>query len=131
MVFVVIAVLGCTTGNATDDAHDRYALAARSWMGAGIGEMIAAWGDPTRRFELPEGEKEGIAWWESFSEEGGHGGRGKTTRYHCSAVAHFNSNLIISNIEILRSRDCDRLYGSRFESMTRERVELDRTLIKT
>ena len=131
IVIVIIALSGCsTTGKVADGAHDRYVRAANSWLGAPIGEMIAAWGDPTRRFLLPEGEKAGIAWWESLSEEGGCGGGCKIIRFHCSTVTHFNSNLTITGIEIKHSRDCYHLYENRFESMTRDRVKLDPTHIE-
>ena len=107
-----------------DHAKDRYVPAAKSWAGASIGEMIAAWGHPTRRFQLPNGEKEGIAWWESLYEGGDYGARGKTIYVHCSTIAHLSTNLTITNIEVRHSRNCFRQYESLFEQMTRGRVNL-------
>ncbi len=131
IVIAIIATLVCTTtGNVVDDAQDRYVRAANSWLSASIGEMIAARGNLTRRFRLPKGEIDRIAWWESRSAKLGHDGI-ETILLHCSTVAYFNSNLIITNIEVKLSRDCHRLYENLFESMTRDRVKSDHTLIET
>ena len=119
IAIVLIAVLGCrSTGDLSKNAYDQYSNAANSWKGASVLEMIAAWGHPNRRFQAPESEQDGIAWWEYRAMEPSYG-RGPKTRYHCSTVVHFNPNLTITNIEIRYSRNCYRLYDGLFESMTR------------
>jgi hypothetical protein len=130
LVIALISVLGCTTtGKVANDAQNRYFHAAHSWVGASIGEMIGAWGDPTRHWRLPKDKKNGVAWWESHYKEG-VGVKGRT-KFHCSTIAYFNSDLTITKIVVKRSRECNLLYNGRFESMTHDKVPLDHTLIET
>ena len=130
IVIVIFAMSGCTTsGGVAVSEQDRYALAAKSWEGASLPEMLAAWGPPNRAERPPKGETDGMAWWEYSSPKSGSDQHGKTYRYYCSTVAHFNSNLTITSIEVKSSRDCQRLYEGQFESMMRHRVKPDLTTL--
>ena len=130
IVLVIFTISGCTTSvDVAVTEQDRYALAAKSWEGASLPEMIAAWGPPNRAEQPPKGETDGFVWWEYYSPQRRSDQHGITYRYYCSAVAHFNSTLTITSIEIKHSRNCYRLYEGQFESMTRHREMTDLTTI--
>jgi hypothetical protein len=131
IVLVIFALSGCTASRAlTGHEEDRFSLAAKSWEGANIVEMMAAWGPPNRREKPVDGENDGIAWWEYQSKKPVKEAHG-SARYHCSALAHFNSNLIIMRIEVKHSRDCHRLFEGQFEAMTRPQVTSKQTPLNT
>ncbi len=121
VVFAILTVFGCAT---TNDSLDRYTLAADSWKGASIEEMVAAWSTPNAGFSPADGEQNGIAGWDVYYESGVDSsmGHGKRTYYHCTTFAHFDSNGTILRIEVRNSRYCDRRFENQFESMTRDDV---------
>jgi hypothetical protein len=121
VVFAILTVFGCAT---TNDISDRYTLAANSWKGTSIEEMVAAWSTPNAGFLPAEGEQNGIAGWNVFYESGidSSMGQGKRTYYRCTTFAHFNSNGTIVRIEVRNSRFCDRRFENQFEAMTHDDV---------
>ncbi len=121
VVIAILTVFGCAT---TNDISDRYTLAANSWKGASIEEMVAAWSTPNAGFLPADGEQNGIAGWSVLYESGVDSSMGhrKRTYYHCTTFAHFDSNGTILRIEVRNSRNCDRRFENQFELMTRDDV---------
>ena len=121
VVIAILTVFGCAT---TNDISDRYTLAANSWKGASIEEMVAAWRTPNAGFLPADGEQNGIAGWDVYYESGVDSSMGhrKRTYYHCTTYAHFDSNGTILRIEVRNSRYCDSRFENQFELMTRDDV---------
>ena len=121
VVIAILTVFGCAT---TNDISDRYTLAANSWKGASIEEMVTAWSTPNAGFLPADGEQNGIAGWNVLYESGVNSGTnlGKKTYYHCTTYAHFDSNGTILRIEVRNSRYCDSRFENQFELMTRDGV---------
>ena len=71
---------------------DQYSMAAKSWQGAYIEEMIAAWPNPNM-----------------------HCGSNTIGE----AIARYNEGGVIYRIEVRQSRGCQRRFKDRFDRMTR------------
>jgi len=100
---------------ATDpDKPDRYRQAAESWRGAGIVEMVAAWGPPNAGYYPAYGDREGIAGWKAEYVRGG------VSYYECITFAYFSASQLITRIEVRRARYCDRRFSKHYASMTHD-----------
>jgi hypothetical protein len=90
---------------------DEYSTAARSWIGAHIDEMLAAWPNPNMPCGSNTIGEAGCVWWRDL-----YVGQGD---YHCEAIARYDEAGVITRIDVRRSRYCYRRFGDRFDRMTR------------
>lgn len=113
--YVFLSLLVCTgcaeLSVKSTPVVDYYSMAARSWIGAHIDEMLVAWPDPNMHCGSNTIGEVGCAWWRHV-----YVGQGN---YHCEAIARYNEAGVITRIEVKRSLYCYRLFEDNFERMTR------------
>ena len=112
---IVISLLlfaGCSQfGHGKADPNDKYAIAASSWVGSNIMEMVAAWPHSMPSCGSRKGGASGCVWWR-------HRGGGGTYAYNCETVAYYDEAGVITKVEVRQSNDCHRLFEHHFERMT-------------
>jgi hypothetical protein len=119
ITIVVFAGAGCAPLSDPPLSGDTYRIAAESWLGADIQEMLAASPNPNRKCGTNEEGVAGCARWDhSRYSRGGPSGPG-ATEYSCVTVAHYNSDGTITEVNVQDSRRCELRYGEQMASMTR------------
>ncbi len=112
---IVISLLlfaGCSQfGHGKADSDDKYAIAASSWVGSNIMEMVAAWPHPMPSCGSKKGGASGCVWWR-------HRSGGGTYAYYCETVAYYDEAGVITKVDVRQSDDCHRLFERHFERMT-------------
>ncbi len=93
-------------------------MAAQSWLGANIEEMIAFWPNPNMRCGSNTIGEAGCAWWR-HNQTPAPGGR-PVYDYRCEAIARYNEAGVITKIEVKESSNCDRRFGDQLDQMTRQ-----------
>ncbi len=112
---VFLFMPGCSIiGGGAGEAPSRYVYAAKSWAGASIQEMVAAWGTPNAGYKPSERGDSGIAGWDVYAKSG------QDYRYRCTTFAYFDSDGFITRIVVRHSRFCDRRYDGQYGTMTRQ-----------
>lgn len=90
---------------------DKYSIAAASWVGSNIQEMVAAWPHPMKTCGSKKGGATGCVWWRHRSRSGSYS-------YECEAVAYYDEAGVITMVDVKQSHDCHRLFEDHFERMT-------------
>lgn len=112
LALVTLICTGCSRfGHGKADSDDKYAIAASSWVGSNIMEMVAAWPHSMPSCGSKKGGSSGCVWWRHRSGSG-------TFAYECEAVAYFDEAGVITKVVVRRSNDCHRLFERHFERMT-------------
>ena len=112
LVILLATFAGCSNfGHGKADPDDKYAVAAASWVGSNIMEMVAAWPHPMPTCGSKKGGASGCVWWR-------HRGGTGTYSYSCETVAYYDEAGVITKVEVRRSNDCHRLFEHYFERMT-------------
>ena len=118
-LIVVLSCAGCAQfAYESDSAVDEYSMAAQSWLGVNIGEMIAAWPNPNMPCGSNTIGEAGCAWWRHRQTPPSPDGR-PAYDYRCEAIARYNEAGVITKIEVMESSDCHRRYRDQFDRMTR------------
>jgi hypothetical protein len=111
-VISLLIFAGCSQfGHGKADPNDKYAIAASSWKGSNILEMVAAWPRSMPSCGSKKGRASGCVWWR-------HQSGGRTFPYYCETVAYYDESGVITKVEVRRSDDCHRLFERHFERMT-------------
>ncbi len=118
--FALVTLLSCAgcaqlSGEYSSSVDD-YSMAAKSWLGANIEEMIAAWPNPNMHCGSNTIGEAGCAWWRHRQTGGGEN---PSYNYRCEAIARYNEAGVISRIEVRESLRCDRRFRGQFDRMTR------------
>ncbi len=117
-LFILLSCAGCVPfANETTSTGDQYSLAALSWQGAYIEEMIAAWPNPNMHCGSNTIGEAGCAWWR-HNQSGAPGGH-PTYDYRCEAIVRYDEGGVIFRIEVRQSVNCHRRFKDRFDRMTR------------
>lgn len=116
---VLVICAGCThfADNPTPAIGD-YSMAAKSWLGANIEEMIAVWPTPNMHCGSNTIGQVGCAWWR-HNQTPAPGGR-PVYDYRCEAIARYNEAGVITKIEVIESSNCHRRFGDQLDQMTRQ-----------
>ena len=116
IVAAMVFLVACTTGGQSVDAPSPFELAAHSWIGASVDEMIAVWGEPTSLLNERARDGHGIAHWKS----GGRGGFGMNlaSSRRCAVDAYFLEDRVIRRVTVSGPR-CDERYAKYLDELTR------------
>jgi hypothetical protein len=118
-LIILISCAGCAQlADKPTPAVGDYSMAAKSWLGANIEEMIAAWPNPNMRCGSNTIGEAGCAWWRHF-QTAAPGGR-PAYDYRCEAIARYNEAGVITKIEVNESSNCHRRFGRQLDQMTRQ-----------
>lgn len=63
-VWALLLIAACATDGASDGNTDEFVLAAQTWKGAPIQDMVGRWGQPNGGHSYPSASKEGFARWQ-------------------------------------------------------------------
>ena len=96
---------------------DEFSMAAKSWIGAHIEEMISVWPNPNIHCGKNTIGEAGCAWWRYGQSPVADGQ--VTYGYRCEIIARYNEAGVITRIEIRESDRCDRIFAGQFVRMTR------------
>ena len=130
---LILTCMGCAPLGNEMVGDDNYSSAAMSWLGADIQEMLAVWPNPNMKCGSNKDGQAGCAWWRH--SRGSHdvpisGGSGAMPyNYDCETVVHYDAAGVITDIDLKRSRYCDRRFGDRIDSMTQRDMGADRASI--
>jgi hypothetical protein len=120
-VFVSIILVSCTgcaqLADKPPPAVGDYSIAAKSWLGANIEEMIAVWPNPNMRCGSNTIGEAGCAWWR-HNQAAAPGGT-PNYDYRCEAIARYNEAGVITKIEVKESSNCHRRFPGQIDRMTR------------
>lgn len=112
VVILLVIFAGCSNfGHGKADPDDLYAVAASSWIGANIKEMVAAWPHSMSSCGSKKGGASGCVWWR-------HRQAGSRYAFECEAVAYYDEAGVIINVDVRESEDCHRRFERHFERMT-------------
>ena len=124
-----LVVSGCAQPDLSEpDGDDGYSIAARSWLGAEVNDMLAVWPNPNMRCGRYTPGQPGCAWWR---HKRGSERRDATFDYHCEAIVRYNADGIITDVDVKRSRHCHRRFRDDFSRMTRHLLEPGNNEIET
>ena len=117
--FSLLICTGCVELVASESPHtvDEYSIAARSWIGADIEEMLAAWPNPNMQCGSNTIGEAGCVWWR-HNQTPAPGGT-PAYEYRCEAIARYNEAGVITRIDVRRSRYCYRRFNDQLDRMTR------------
>jgi len=96
---------------------DKYSIAAMSWRGAYIEDMVAAWPHPQEKCRSKTVSEGGCVHWRHH--QGGGGNTTPAFNYRCEAIAHFDAAGVITRVEVRESLNCHRRFEWHFDRMTR------------
>lgn len=122
MLRPVTVLLAATLAACAASSHDRsddddaFRAAAISWVGAPLGDMIEAWGEPQRRLLEATPNRNGLVRWHSSGNGPGidYAGHGHV----CEVEAHTDMDGTITRIDTV-SNDCDQQFAGMLDSLTR------------
>jgi len=116
---ILVSCAGCAQlADKPPPAVGDYSMAAKSWLGANIEEMIAFWPEPNMRCGSNTIGEAGCAWWRH--RQTGTPGGNPVYDYRCEAIARYNEAGVITKVEVKESRNCHRYFRDRFDRMTRQ-----------
>jgi len=111
LTLVLAVILAACSG--TMPQTDKYRLAANSWEGEAIQDMVTAWGTPNIGYVPPKEGNLGVAGWAAHR-------RTPNDDYRCKTMAYFDESGAITEVDVEYSRSCQRPYKDKLEQMTRK-----------
>ncbi len=108
-ILLALALTGCTSsGHERADDESGFHMAAVSWVGAPVSEMVVRWGEPNNlKVEVSE-DRDGLVRWRETSNTAA---LGAGTRYHtCIAEARYGMDGVITKVDTVSS-NCEQLYS--------------------
>ena len=108
VVLFLLAACSAWTGSAPNES--RFSIAAESWTGAPLDEMIAVWGPPRQYLDDSDTEGAGIAVWRSTWGDA----------YRCNISAWYDPERIVTRIDVT-SYKCDEKYEEHLDMLMRRR----------
>jgi hypothetical protein len=63
-VWVFLLIAACATNGGSDGKTDEFVVAAETWKGAPIQDMVGRWGQPNGGHSYPSANREGFARWQ-------------------------------------------------------------------
>ena len=122
ILFVALTACAPDSGNVRSD--DEFAIAANSWLGADIKEMLAVWPNPNMRCGPNEIGQAGCAWWRLTNRRNlGVSSDSWTYNYYCEAIVKYDAAGSIIDIDVVRSINCERRFSRGFGLLTRRPAE--------
>ena len=107
---VLFLLAGCSAWTGSAPNESRFSIAAESWTGAPLDEMIAVWGPPRQFLDDSEIEGAGIAVWRSTWGDA----------YRCNINAWYDPERIVTRIDVT-SYKCDEKYEEHLDMLMRRR----------
>lgn len=117
IVIILLACAGCAPLGKSAVTDDNYRLAAMSWVGADIQEMLAAWPNPNRKCGSNRQVEARCARWKHTGGTAGYWG--SAVSHDCDTVAHYDVAGTVTDIDVNESRRCDDRYGEQLVVMNR------------
>lgn len=93
-------------------------MAARSWLGAYVEDMLAAWPNPNMRCGSNTIGESGCVWWR-HRQDNTPGGDIQFD-YRCEAIVRYNEAGVITEVDVRQSSNCHRRYGDQLQRMRRD-----------
>ena len=111
----ILAACGTTAFDGDDD-RDAFRVAAVSWVGAPLDDMIAVWGKPSERIIEPTEERSGVARWRDTYSSGS--ATQNVIGHRCIVEVRYGVDGTILKVDTI-SRECDDRYGEVMDELTR------------